>query len=240
MNESSGLKVKIGNLVKIVRIVQEVRQLPELTVSMTGGPEIHTIYKYFISRHPRFPLISRKTIGVSLLEIPKDPESYLIGSDKQVIRTNRNRAIKLGYTFMEFDAREHIERMQAINLSSPQRQGRQMDVSYTDRHKLMEYVADKTMYGVFDGNGLLVAYVNPIDCGDVVLLARILGDADHLRNGVMYFLVSELVKLYSLRINTLEHEKWMMYDTMLGAKSGLRYFKERLGFRPYKVKWRWV
>jgi len=41
--------------------------------------------------------------------------------------------------------------------------------------------------------------------------------------------------------HTTKHEVplWGMYDTFFGASSGLRYFKERLGFRPYKVRWIW-
>jgi hypothetical protein len=30
-----------------------------------------------------------------------------------------------------------------------------------------------------------------------------------------------------------------MYDTFWGASTGLAFFKERLGFRPYTVDWAW-
>jgi hypothetical protein len=33
--------------------------------------------------------------------------------------------------------------------------------------------------------------------------------------------------------------RWLMYDTWFGAPPGLRSFKERLGFAPYRVRWMW-
>ena len=33
--------------------------------------------------------------------------------------------------------------------------------------------------------------------------------------------------------------RWAMYDTFFGSDEGLRFFKERLGFRPYRVTWTW-
>jgi hypothetical protein len=31
-----------------------------------------------------------------------------------------------------------------------------------------------------------------------------------------------------------------MYDTYIGAGAGMRTFKERCGFQPYRVKWVWT
>jgi hypothetical protein len=34
--------------------------------------------------------------------------------------------------------------------------------------------------------------------------------------------------------------RWIMYDTFWGASTGLAWFKERIGFRPFTVDWVWV
>jgi hypothetical protein len=31
--------------------------------------------------------------------------------------------------------------------------------------------------------------------------------------------------------------KYIMYDTFFGATRGMRMFKQKLGFKPYRVKW---
>ena len=33
--------------------------------------------------------------------------------------------------------------------------------------------------------------------------------------------------------------RWLMYDTLLGASEGMRYFKDAMGFSPYWVRWKW-
>ena len=35
------------------------------------------------------------------------------------------------------------------------------------------------------------------------------------------------------------YSDYLMYDTFFGASEGLKKFKEKLGFQPYKVKWKW-
>jgi hypothetical protein len=220
-------------------LFREISNLPFLKIHLWGGKEAEEIYRYFVSKHPRFPLISRKSIGVALLQLPDNPKDYFTGREKQVVRTNKNKAQKLGYSFAQIDPLEHIDEIIGINVSAPSRQGKVMDDSYTNRDKLAGFLAGKTMYGVFSKDHKLVAYVYPILVGQIVLLSRILGSAEHLNNGVMYLLVSELVGLFAQEQKYLSVPRWVMYDTMLGAKSGLRYFKERLGFRAYRIKWIW-
>jgi hypothetical protein len=33
--------------------------------------------------------------------------------------------------------------------------------------------------------------------------------------------------------------RYIMYDTFFGASDGLKRFKKKLGFKPYKVRWVW-
>jgi hypothetical protein len=52
----------------------------------------------------------------------------------------------------------------------------------------------------------------------------------------MYLLISELVKEM---ITSNPPIKYLMYDTFIGANPGIRFFKERCGFIPFRVKWIW-
>ena len=70
------------------------------------------------------------------------------------------------------------------------------------------------------------------------MVSRLLGHAKFLGDGIMYLLFSEIVKDVIHKKVLLGNPKYIMYDTVLGASSGLRFFKERLGFLPFKVKWR--
>jgi hypothetical protein len=76
--------------------------------------------------------------------------------------------------------------------------------------------------------------------GDSVVISMILGHADALEHGVMYLLVSEVVRatMDTRRPDGSPH--WLMYDTFWGAAPGLAYFKQRLGFEPYTVAWSWL
>jgi hypothetical protein len=52
----------------------------------------------------------------------------------------------------------------------------------------------------------------------------------------MYLLISELVREV---VTSNPKIKYLMFDTLLGASPGLRFFKERSGFIPFRVKWIW-
>ena len=51
------------------------------------------------------------------------------------------------------------------------------------------------------------------------------------RDGVMYFLLKEIV------CSLIEEGQvdYLMYDMLLGGRAGLREFKRRAGFAPYRV-----
>jgi hypothetical protein len=72
------------------------------------------------------------------------------------------------------------------------------------------------------------------------VFSRLLGHSDHLKNGVMYYLVTEVIREMIGRKTQQGAPLWSMYDMMFGASDGLRFFKELLGFKPYKVRWVWV
>jgi hypothetical protein len=63
------------------------------------------------------------------------------------------------------------------------------------------------------------------------MVSSILGHAERLRDDIMYLLVTE----------TLRDQSWFggtaFYNLHNSGTDGLRYFKERLGFRPAEVEW---
>jgi len=109
-----------------------------------------------------------------------------------------------------------------------------------DRRQVeMSWQDVETIPAVLDAAGVLVAYADISFCGEVAVISRILGYGEYLDNGIMYLLVDGIMRLVIERKSKYGQPEWPMYDTLLGAKEGLRYFKERLGFEPYSVKSLW-
>lgn len=177
---------------------------------------------------------------MALLPLPNSFEEYLRERKKQALRTNRKLALAHGFYFNQFTPMEHLEEILDINRSMPMRQGRPMDKSYTDKHELASSLKGvRTMFEVFNTEDRLRAYAYVPICGEVGVISRLLGHADSMDDGVMYLLVSEVIRHLIERKQTQGSPRWVMYDTFFGASPGLRYFKERLGFKPYRVKWVW-
>jgi hypothetical protein len=85
-------------------------------------------------------------------------------------------------------------------------------------------------YGVLGGDEL-VAYLWLYRSGEVALVSSILGHADHLAGDVMYLLVAEALRAQESLGGACFYN---MHDS---GTEGLRFFKERLGFRPAEVEW---
>ena len=224
----------------LIKTLHEMQQLPRVNVTLWGGNDSRKAYLYFQQRHARYKLIRNKVWGVALLELPESFEDYLQGKSRELIRRKRKRALKEGYSFASFYPMDHFDDMLQINKSMATRQGRAIDKEYVDEAALKKFLADKSeMYGVFDKEGKLLAYTWLIKAGEVAIASRLLGHGDVLDKGVMYLMLSEIVReMISLR-QAVSVPNWIMYDTFFGAADGLKFFKERLGFKPYKVNWRW-
>jgi len=187
-------------------------------------------------------LVKKKEWGVALVEIPDDVNDFRRGKKMQALRTNSRSAINKGYVFTWISPSEHIEEIMEINTSSEMRGGRLMDRRYVEREMVEEsFTATDAICAVVDADGRVRAYVDLITVGEVAIVSRILGHAQHLSNGIMYLLIEGIVDYLVARKRETGLPLWLMYDTfgLPGAREGLRYFKERLGFRPYRVKWTW-
>jgi hypothetical protein len=152
-------------------------------------------------------------------------------------RKRADRAARKGYVCKRIERHERPDEIQAINLSASHRQGRQMSAGYLlppTTTPLPNYGCDRHgvhTYGVEDSAGLLAAYSWVYRAGDLALVSQILGHADRLADEIMYLLVQGLVVAESGRGGFLVYNR---YDS---GTEGLRFFKDRCGFKRTQVEW---
>jgi hypothetical protein len=207
---------------------------------MFGGDEARAAHRAFTARHPRFRVTSAKRWGAALLSLADSFDVYL-ASTSTLVRRRRTAALKAGYRYALVRPLEHIDDILEVNRSAPTRQGRTMDRVYTDRDEMLRTFADgRSIDAVLDAAGRLRAYADVPDLGDAFVFSFIIGHADDMDHGIMYLLATEAVGRCIARRRPDGTPGWLMYDTFWGASEGLVFFKERLGFRPYTVDWRWV
>ena len=220
--------------------ISEMRRLPSVHVQLHGDTVCKEAHKSFTRRHPRYKIIQAKRWGVALVALPPTFDEYLRGTKRQAVRTNRNRALVQGFVFKQVDPTTYLDDILAVNQSMPIRSGRPMDEPYVAVDDLVAYFADKPrIYGLINSEGSLRAYAYARVCGEVFVLSRLLGHGDDLNQGVMYLLVTEVIReMIGLR-QRKGTPVWGMYDTFFGATPGTSYFKRRLGFEAYKVTWHW-
>lgn len=233
----AGMKYKSGcKIHNVSRILKEIGKLPK-TKLIFEGDKYRDTYKYFTKPHPKYKVFKNKTLGACLLEKPESFEKYLSGKERQNLRTSRNRSIKNGYTFSEINVKDYAEGILEINKSKAVRQGHEMNEVYFDKNAVIENSLDKQCFGVFDSAGKIISYCYLIDAGNFLIISRLLGHADYLKEGVMYYMISACVEKW-LNAGWWKDVKYFYYDTYFGASVGLKKFKYDLGFVPYKVKYK--
>lgn len=216
----------------------EIFNSEQIELALYGSKAAEQAYQSFSKPHRLIPFFSAKEFGAALFRLPNSSGEYLVGKQFEYARRKRRKAINSGFSFKPFAATERIEQILQINRSAPERQHRAIPDSYTDEVQVGEFCQYvQNLYGVFSQDGDLVAYSYAPVLGDIFLFSRILGHANYLDLGTMYLLVSGVT--YHMIENRLPrgNPEWAMYDMFWGASPGLRFFKERLGFRPYRVHW---
>lgn len=170
----------------------------------------------------------------SVLDVPAALEQWR--AEHRTARKRADRAARLGYMFQPILRHEYVDDIYRINTSIPARQGRPMSAGYLERpsaEPLPDYPCP--LHGIRQNGvlhrGHLVAYLWMYRAGDLALVSSILGHADHLRDDIMYLLFQGAIA----RETTLGGA--CVYNRHDSGSDGLRYFKERLGFRPAHVDW---
>lgn len=218
-----------------LKLLATLVRLPVRTIRLDGlHEEGKRMFASFTSFHPRMPMFRRKTWGIALIDLDalKNLETYLKSvSGKNSAAYFSRKSQKNGYDIHAFDPNTLQDEMLEIHRSVEMRQGKSIDSSYL---KPMQYPENtfNTFYGIFK-DGKLAGYIWAIRSGELLVINRIMGHKNHLDQGIMYALVLHLVELAFC----MESIRYVMYDTLLNASDGLKMFKKRTGFMPYRVKW---
>ena len=162
------------------------------------------------------------------------------GSHFTLMRRKVRKAQKAGYVFRIIDPGAHVDEIMAINLSSASRQGGEMSEEYTNIDLVKAEMGEGgDWFGVFSSSGVLQAYAYVPVFGHTFVFWKILGNYAMLDDGIMYLLVHGTLLSMIERRSRDGFPVWAMYDMYIGGGDGLREFKRRTGFSPYRVKWHW-
>ena len=220
---------------------------PPLTISFLRGDtaDPHCVqypdrfYAQFTAPSARDPRAGKYEDGCSILVTPPTFDAYWGSPHAYWMRQKVRRAGREGYVFAPIDRNAFLDDIFAINASMPERQGRPMGEAYQQqpapqgpspdfscaRHALRHY-------GVLR-EGHLYAYAWVYVVGEMCLFSTILGHGEHMKSGIMSLLVAEAVR----DLMTVAGLRYAMYNLHASGTDGLRFFKEQMGFQPFRVTW---
>lgn len=221
-------------------------ELPELTISLqvadTPDPKcveyVDFLYPIYTRNMDAYiPGFSHYGTGTSVCVLPDTYEGYL-AEVGQYARRRLRKAQKAGYTFGHIERDDYVDDVFAINTSIAERQGRQMDEGYRKRPGPYGPLPTQTCprhrlntYGVLAPDGTLVAYTWVYVTGEMFLTSTLLGHGDHLDNGVMFLLIAGVIE----DLIATAQVRYFVYERHWSGLEGLRFFKERVGLKPYNV-----
>ena len=223
------------------RLLREIWNLPvaHLRFHLALDPErVRSTYRYFTKPHPRYRMFANKSIGAALIDLSawSDSGEWLRNNNASSRSSAAYRARKArgrDYVFRDIDKNDFIDDIHEINTSMEMRQGRKMDEPYLRKETCFVPHRNYRYCGVADASGKLVAYCDLGIYGNFAVVSRLLGHRDALNNGVMFLLMVEIVS----RLLDEKQVQYLMYDTWFGAQPGLKSFKTKLGFAPYRAKY---
>ena len=229
---------------KKIKLLKDILNLPKVEITFKNCDEnsvdtFRKTYKYFTKPH-RYKVFRNKTIGVGLIDLNEYDsfqEYHKVVNKKNYGAYYARRAQRKGYRFIEIDRNDYIDDIYEINTSAEFRQGKKMSEGYLTKVEYYEKEPGYKYYGIVNEEGKLVAYCNIPFFGEFTLLSVLLGHDKYLKDRIMYFMIYELVKVM-FEVYKEQGYKYIMYDTFFGASEGLQQFKRKIGFKPYKVKWR--
>ncbi|QYF93518.1 hypothetical protein KY495_23155 [Massilia sp. PAMC28688] len=222
---------------RLARVACSLLTLPRARLrfdTAIAPTKIRSQYELFNRPHARFPLMKNKTMGIALIDLSnfKNSSEYLATVKKKDYAGHHARqARKRGYTVRRINRNDHVAEIFRINTSSENRQGRPMDLPYLTLQTEYEEGPPMQSYGVFNAEGLLTGYCCLGMYGNFAATDRLIGLKTP--DGAMYLLLVEIICTLIDRGQV----DYFMYDTFLGAQPGLKSFKHRIGFQPFRVKY---
>lgn len=217
-----------------------ILRAPRVEIRLFGDAHARRIHGAFTARHRRLRFTNAKRWGVALIPLPETFDQYISGSPRKLLRQKRRLAEKAGFRHEVVKAADHLDEILEVNRSAPLRQGGSLPAYYLDPAEIAAIYADRPeIHAILDRSGRLRAYAWAPDAGELVLIETLMGHRDDLEVGIMYLLISEIIRSAIERQAERGLPRWAMYDTFWGASTGLAYFKSRLGFKPFTVRWVW-
>ena len=229
-------------------MVVDPSTLPALTIYLEHGDTTDEscrvpplkLFEQFTLPSLIYPGYGELEVNTGVLDIPNDIErDWWQLPNLALMRRKVRHAMKLGYKFAPFEFNDYIDDVYEINTSKAERQGRPMTQSYRERPAPRGRSPEQPCrrhrngwYGVFR-DGRLCAYTNVPQCGEMLLFSTILGHGDHMDDGIMYLLIFEVVKWHHERSGT----SYAVYYLMDSGTEGLQFFKRKMGFAGYLVRW---
>ena len=233
-------KLSISVVLDKLKMLCEIAMLQRIQFTFAKDlmkfENVQETFNHFNKRHPRIKLIRNKQIGVAFLDLStysNGREYFNLINGKNSAGYYARKCRARGYTLIEIDRNKFRNEIALIESSSPARQGRPMSSDYGDANKTYVDHSNYKYYGVMFMEDL-VAYANIGAYGNFACISRLMGHAKHLNNGVMYFMISEVISM----LISEGKQKYIIYDMWYGASSGLRSFKSKLGFMPCNAQWR--
>ena len=224
-------------LCRLCKFAVTLLELPKVRLffyACIAPGKIRSIYTQFNKPHARFPLIRNKTMGIALINLSNFNSSadYVATVKKKDFAGHHGRqARKRGYEVRRINRNDHVAEIYRINISAESRQGRPMDRKYQQLQTRYDDSEPLQSYGVFNADGILMGYCCFGVYGNFAATDRLLGMKS--TDGIMYLLFLEII----CTLIDQSQLEYFMYDTFLGAQPGLRSFKRRIGFQPYRVSY---
>lgn len=221
----------------LARLCLDIARMPvaHLRFRTAAHPEhIQAVYHYFTKPHPRYKVFANKGLGAALIHLRAFGSAQdFIASLRHCGRAaaERRKAAARGYRLDEIERNALVEEIHQVNVSCETRQGRPMDRDYLEKQLHYDDLGHFRYYGLFDRNGALVAYCNVGVFGNFAMADRVLGVRSN--DGAMFLLLTEI----TCRLIQDGQVDYFMYDMVFGARPGLRAFKRRLGFQPYRARY---
>jgi hypothetical protein len=221
---------------KAIAIIKEIVKLPRVSIKLSiEHEEGKRIFDSFTKRHPRIPIFANKAVGVAIIDLANystKAEYLSTVNGKNSAAYFSRKAEKCGYKVDAFNPNQHQQEILEIHFSNPDRQGKSLPENY--KTEIQYPINNYNKYYAAIINGKIVGYIWTIESGELVVMNRIMGHQDFMKDGLMYLLATEVI---AANIPHDKRPKYMMYDTFFGASEGLKMYKKRLGFNPFKVNW---
>lgn len=173
----------------------------------------------------------------SVLPIPGSLEEWRAAH--KTARKRADRAYARGYVADVLPRERYADDLYEVNTSVSHRQGRPMTGGYLHRTEfspLPDYPCARhatRITGVWAPDGHVVAYLVMLRSGGLALVSQILGHAAHLDREVMWLLFEHALS----REIAADRDGVVVYNRHDSGTDGLRWWKERAGFREMTVEW---